>query len=118
MERKSHLNVCAYAVGIAALLMATSASATSRQLLAHSPTVAPNNVITFDSQTIAIPEEYQNNEPQPLMRGEGFNYNLYYNYRLTPHLILRPNVQKTTKPGSVSDSSHPFVGGLSAGINF
>ena len=52
------------------------------------------------------------------MRGDGFNFNLYYNYRLTPHLILRPNLQQTTKPGSVSDDAHLFVGGLSAGINF
>ncbi|WP_455820788.1 carbohydrate porin [Pseudomonas cerasi] len=52
------------------------------------------------------------------MRGDEFNYSLYYNYRLTPHLILRPNLQSTTKPGAVSDNSHRFVGGLSAGINF
>ncbi|MEJ4043091.1 carbohydrate porin [Erwinia sp. SLM-02] len=62
--------------------------------------------------------EYQSNKPQPLMHGEGFNYDLYYNYRLTPHIILRPNLQQTTKPGAVEDNSQRFVGGLSAGIKF
>lgn len=61
---------------------------------------------------------YQDNKPQPLMQGEGFNYDLYYNYHLTPHIVLRPNLQQTTKPGSVEDNSQRFVGGLSAGIKF
>ncbi|WP_426767620.1 carbohydrate porin [Erwinia aphidicola] len=67
----------------------------------------------------ATPEDYRAPPPpQPLMRGEGFNYHLYYNYRLTPHIILRPNLQQSTKPGAVSDHSQRFVGGIGAGINF
>lgn len=70
------------------------------------------------SDTVTSPPNYQDSRPQPLMHGEGFNYDLYYNYRLTPHIILRPNLQQTTKPGSVEDNSQRFVGGLSAGIKF
>ncbi|MCW1876786.1 carbohydrate porin [Erwinia sp. INIA-01] len=62
--------------------------------------------------------DYQDHRPEPLMHGEGFNYDLYYNYHLTPHVILHPNLQQTTKPGAVEDNSRLFVGGLGAEIKF
>lgn len=117
MERISHLKKCLYAAGITALLISSHAQARKKTLLPHYQ-AAPADSPATDANAYNIPEEYSNNKPQPLMRGDGFNYNLYYNYRLTPHLILRPNLQQTTKPGSVSDDAHLFVGGLSAGINF
>ncbi|MBD8162928.1 carbohydrate porin [Erwinia persicina] len=117
MERTSHLNQYLYAASLAALLLASGASARTPLRLPHYQ-AAPVESLTTDANAYKIPEEYRNNKPQPLMRGDGFNYNLYYNYRLTPHIILRPNLQQTTKPGSVSDDAHLFVGGLSAGINF
>lgn len=102
---------------IVTLLMAANASALPQRFYLHHPQPS-TEIISPQPDTPAIPEEYRDNKPQPLMRGDGFNYNLYYNYRLTPHLILRPNLQSTTKPGAVSGNSHLFVGGLSAGINF
>lgn len=71
-----------------------------------------------DPQAKAIPEEFRHRAPQPLMRGEGFNYDLYYSYRLTPHIIVGPNLQQTTKPGNVENNAQHFVGGISAGIHF
>lgn len=83
------------------------------------PLVTPKTAQALPSLgATSSPPEYQQDRPQPLMHGEGFNYDLYYNYRLTPHIILRPNLQQTTKPGSVEDDSQRFVGGLSAGIQF
>ncbi|MFK8256459.1 carbohydrate porin [Erwinia sp. AnSW2-5] len=104
-------------LSIAALFMAANAFAIPPRFHLHHPQPS-TEIISPQPDIPAIPDEYRDNKPQPLMRGDGFNYNLYYNYRLTPHLILQPNLQSTTKPGAVSDNSHLFVGGLSAGINF
>ncbi|WP_455811760.1 carbohydrate porin [Pseudomonas graminis] len=104
-------------LSIAALLIVANASAIPHRFHLHDPQPS-TEIISPQPDIPAIPEEYRDNKPQPVMRGDGFNYSLYYNYRLTPHLILRPNLQTTTKPGAVSDDSHRFVGGLSAGINF
>ena len=117
MERISHPKRALYAISVATLFITPGILAAQSHQLPHYQS-APADIITPDDKTATIPEEYRNDKPQPLMRGDGFNYNLYYNYRLTPHVILRPNLQQTTKPGSVSDNSHLFVGGLSAGINF
>ncbi len=84
-----------------------------------SPSVYPNAFSTHSSpDNPSSTPDYQVRRPQPLMHGEDFNYDLYYNYRLTPHIILRPNLQQMTKPGAVEDNSQRFVGGLSAGIKF
>lgn len=114
MERIACLKQC---LSIAALFMVANAFATPHRFYLKDPQTL-SNIIVAQPQIPAIPEEYRDNKPQPVMRGDGFNYSLYYNYRLTPHLILRPNLQTTTKPGAVSNDSHRFVGGLSAGINF
>jgi len=114
MERIACLKQC---LGIATLFMVANASALPERFYLHQPPPS-TEIISPQADTPAIPEEYRDNQPQPLMRGDGFNYNLYYNYRLTPHLILRPNLQSSTKPGAVSQNSHLFVGGLGAGINF
>ncbi|MEN5016376.1 carbohydrate porin [Erwinia sp. Eh17-17] len=116
MERKSHPQTYRMAAALAALLTVASAFAAPQQR--PLPPSAQAEIITPEQQIPSIPEEYHSSHPQPLMRGEGFNYNLYYNFQLTPHVILRPNLQQSTKPGAVDDDSHRFVGGLSAGINF
>lgn len=117
MERLIRFNRCLCTLSFTVLLIATHASATPHRFdLQH--TQESMDTITVPPQIPAFSEEYRDNKPQPIMRGDEFNYSLYYNYRLTPHLILRPNLQSTTKPGAVSDNSHRFVGGLSAGINF
>lgn len=126
MERISRLIKGIAITALAAALIGTQADAAPKHLLHDAlryqvtPTapylIQPQN--SADSQPGAPPEDYRAVRPQPLMRGEGFNYHLYYNYRLTPHIILRPNLQQSTKPGAVSDHSQRFVGGLNAGINF
>lgn len=78
--------------------------------------ISPQN--TPDNPHGILPKDYQSAPPHPLMRGEDFNYHLYYNYQLTPHIILRPNLQQRTEPGAVSDRAQRFIGGLNAGINF
>lgn len=117
MERIACFKQCLYSLSIVDLLIATEASAIPHRFYLQDPQTS-SNVIIAQPQIPAIPEEYRDNKPQPIMRGDRFNYSLYYNYRLPPHLILRPNLQTTTKPGAVSNDSHQFVGGLSAGINF
>lgn len=117
MERMPHLAATLHTLSIAGILIAISAFAAPPQFRYHPEPPPPPKVIPQE-QPVDIPEEYRQGKPQPLMRGDGFNYNLYYNYRLTPHLILRPNLQETTKPGAVNSNPHLFVGGLSAGINF
>ncbi|KMV69478.1 hypothetical protein WB66_15255 [bacteria symbiont BFo1 of Frankliniella occidentalis] len=126
MERTSRLIKGIAIIAVATALIGPQAAAAPEHVLHDAlryqvtPTApyliqAPNSA---SKQPSAPPEDYRAAKPQPLMRGEDFNYHLYYNYRLTPHIILRPNLQQSTKPGAVSDHSQRFVGGIGAGINF
>ncbi len=129
MERlspsKMRCNVLVFSASALALLLVSGALYAKPKPLNIMPEqqvpyyIYPNAVNGYPSpDNLSVPPNYQDHRPQPLMHGEGFNYDLYYNYHLTPHIILHPNLQQTTKPGAVEDNSQPFVGGLSAGIKF
>jgi len=118
-------NILVSGAGALALLLASntlSAKTGPQHRMSESQapySIYPNSVSAEPSpDNLSSTPNYQDNKAQPLMHGEGFNYDLYYNYHLTPHIVLRPNLQQTTKPGSVEDNSQRFVGGLSAGIKF
>lgn len=74
--------------------------------------------LTLPPEALPPGEAYEQGKPHPLMHGDGFDHSLDYNYALTPHIILHPNLQQTTKPGAVDDDPQRFVGGLGAKIPF
>lgn len=54
----------------------------------------------------------------PIQHGSEYNYEIYYNARLTNWFSLRPNLQYVASPGAVSEVKNAFIGGLSANVNF
>lgn len=63
-------------------------------------------------------DDYRNPTYLPVQHGSEYNYEIYYNARLTHWLSLRPNLQYIAAPGAVSEVKDAFVGGLSANVNF
>ncbi len=62
--------------------------------------------------------DYRSPTYLPVQHGSEYNYEIYYNARLTNWLSLRPNLQYVTSPGALSEVKNAFVGGLSANVNF
>lgn len=130
MERKLSLKILSHRFFVSAgviTLLFISSDLCARQSPHNTPLKQPgvsthnsnpSPPLSLSENATPVPS-FQNSRPHPLMHGDDFDYDLYYNYRLTPHIILRPNLQQTTKPGAVDDGNpQRFVGGLSAGIQF
>jgi len=62
--------------------------------------------------------DYRNPTYLPIQHGSEYNFELYYNARVTHWLNLRPNLQYVASPGAVSGVKDAFIGGLSANVNF
>lgn len=54
----------------------------------------------------------------PVQEGSEYNYEVYYNAKVTNWMSLRPNLQYVTAPGAVSEVKDAFIGGISANIAF
>ncbi|MCZ4060722.1 carbohydrate porin [Pantoea sp. LMR881] len=68
---------------------------------------AANGETDFDSPTYL-----------PIQEGSEYNYEVYYNAKVTNWMSLRPNLQYVTAPGAVSEVKDAFIGGISANIAF
>ncbi|WP_312055509.1 carbohydrate porin [Pantoea brenneri] len=54
----------------------------------------------------------------PIQDGSEYNYEVYYNAKVTNWMSLRPNLQYVVAPGAVSEVKDAFIGGISANIAF
>lgn len=54
----------------------------------------------------------------PIQDGSEYDYEIYYNAKVTKWMSLRPNLQYVTAPGAVSEVKDAFIGGISANIAF
>ena len=54
----------------------------------------------------------------PIQEGSEYNYEVYYNAKVTNWMSLRPNLQYVVAPGAVSEVKDAFIGGISANIAF
>ena len=54
----------------------------------------------------------------PVQDGSEYNYEVYYNAKVTNWMSLRPNLQYVVAPGAVSEVKDAFIGGISANIAF
>jgi porin len=54
----------------------------------------------------------------PIQEGAEYNYEVYYNAKVTKWMSLRPNLQYVVAPGAVSEVKNALVGGISANIAF
>ncbi|MGJ0127294.1 carbohydrate porin [Pantoea sp. RHCKP32] len=54
----------------------------------------------------------------PVQSGSEYNYEIYYNAKVTNWMSLRPNLQYVVAPGAVSEVKDAFIGGISANIAF
>ncbi|MXP48563.1 porin [Pantoea sp. Eser] len=54
----------------------------------------------------------------PIQDGSEYNYEVYYNAKVTNWISLRPNLQYVVAPGAVSEVKDAFIGGISANIAF
>jgi len=54
----------------------------------------------------------------PIQDGSEYNYEVYYNAKVTNWMSLRPNLQYVVAPGAVSEVKDAFICGISANIAF